>query len=177
LIFGYFYDQTLSFSVLPRMGAWSPIPLKRKETFMFIETYYDERHMVPAGSREPAIPYPELAGEELRLWQTYLPVATELGNMPFWFYDRTPQPVIKQLQKAQRQHLFDRIEIWSRSGDPMAVGVIDAGRTRYFPIARWGDAELTLEQLRKRLRLEDWLLSLVPVTVILMFLVLTLTLV
>jgi hypothetical protein len=97
--------------------------------------------------------------------------------MPFWFYDRTPQPVIKQLQKAQRQHLFDRIEIWSRSGDPMAVGVIDAGRTRYFSIARWGDAELTLEQLRKRLRLEDWLLSLVPVTVILMFLVLTLTLV
>jgi hypothetical protein len=47
---------------------------------MFIETYYDERHMVPAGSREPAIPYPELAGEELRLWQTYLPVATELGK-------------------------------------------------------------------------------------------------
>jgi hypothetical protein len=159
------------------MGAWSPIPFKRKETFMFIETYYDETHMVPAGSREPAISYPELAGEELRLWQTYLPVTTELGNMPFWFYDHTPQPVIKQLQKAQRQHLFDRIEIWSRSGDPMAVGVIDGGRTRYFSIVRWGDAELTLEQLRKMLRLEDWLLSLVPVTVILMFLVLTLTLV
>ena len=59
----------------------------------------------------------------------------------------------------------------------MAVGVIDGGRTRYFSIVRWGDAELTLEQLRKRLRLEDWLLSLVPVTVVLMFLVLTLTLV
>ena len=59
----------------------------------------------------------------------------------------------------------------------MAVGVIDAGRTRYFSIARWGDAELKLEQLTKRLRLEDWLLSLVPVTVILIFLVLTLTLV
>jgi len=144
---------------------------------MFIETYYDERYLIPAGLREPVIPYPELAGEELRLWQTYLPVATELGEMPSWFSDTTPQPVIEQLQKAQRQRLYDRIEIWSRVGDPMAVGVIDGEQIRYFSIARWGDAELTLEQLKRRLRLEDCLLTLIPVTMILLFLVLTLTLI
>ena len=132
---------------------------------MFIETYYDERHMVPASSREPAIPYPELAGEELSVWQRYLPVTTELGKAPFWFY-RTPQPVIEQLERAQKQHLFDRIEIWSRAGDPMAVGVMGGERTRYFSIARWGDAKLTLEQVKKRLRMESWMSSWIPVTMI-----------
>ena len=132
---------------------------------MFIETYYDERHTVSASSREPAIPYPELAGEELSLWQRYLPVTTELGKVPFWVY-HTPQPVIEQLEKAQKRHLFDRIEIWSRAGDPMAVGVMGGERTRYFSIARWGDAKLTLEQVKKRLRVESWMSSWIPVTMI-----------
>ena len=84
---------------------------------------YDAFCSVPASSCEPAIPYPELAGEELSVWQRYLPVTTELGKVPFWFY-HTPQPFIEQVEKAQKQHLFDRIEIWSRAGDPMAVGVM-----------------------------------------------------
>jgi hypothetical protein len=120
--------------------------LKKKGDFIFIETYYDERQMVTASSREPAIPYPELAGEELSVWQRYLPVTTELGKVPFGFY-HTPQPVIEQLEKAQKRHLFDRIEIWSRSDDPMTVGVMGGERTRYFSIARWGDAKLTLQQV------------------------------
>ena len=32
---------------------------------MFIETYYDERAAVPATTRQPRIPYPELSWEEL----------------------------------------------------------------------------------------------------------------
>jgi hypothetical protein len=143
---------------------------------MFIETYYDERHMVPASSREPAIPYPELAGEELRVWQRYLPVTTELGKVPFWFY-HTPQPVIEQLEKAQKRQLFDRIEIWSRAGDPMAVGVMGGEPTRYFSIARWGDAKLTLEQVKRRLRVENWIFSLIPmIFIFLLFVTLALTL-
>jgi hypothetical protein len=125
---------------------------------------------VPASSREPAIPYPELAGEELRVWQRYLPVTTELGKVPFWFY-HTPQPVIEQLEKAQKRHLFDRIEIWSRAGDPMAVGVIGEDNPRYFSIARWGDAELTLEQVKQKLRFEKWLLVLTETGGIVVFLV------
>jgi len=137
---------------------------------MFIETYYDERHMVPASSREPAIPYPELAGEELSVWQRYLPVTTELRKMPFWLYDNTPEPVIEYVEKAQKQHLFDRIEIWSRAGDPMVVGVMNGKPTRYFSIARWGDAELTLEQIKTRLRVENWISNLIPVAMIFIFL-------
>jgi hypothetical protein len=49
---------------------------------MFIDTYYDERSEFSAGSGEPAIPYPELVGEELSLWQKYLPVRTELEPLP-----------------------------------------------------------------------------------------------
>jgi len=136
---------------------------------MFIESYYDERYMGPTSSREPAIPYPELVGEELSLWQRYLPVRTELGNVP-WLYDNTPHVVSEELDKARKSLcLFERIEIWSRSGDPMAVGVIGGEQTRYFSIARWGDAKLTLEQVKKRLRVEKWMFSLVAGAMILIF--------
>jgi len=144
---------------------------------MFVETFYDERHVVPASSPERAIPYPELVGEELNVWQRYLPATTELGKVPFWLYN-TPQVVIEQLEKAQRQHLFDRIEIWSRSGDPMVVGVMSGQPLRYFSIARWGDAKLTLEQVKKRLRVESWISSLIPVAMMLVsLLVVTLALI
>lgn len=48
---------------------------------MFIETYYDERSTFCATSDEPAIPYPELVGEELKLWKRYLPTMRELENV------------------------------------------------------------------------------------------------
>ncbi|HEY7323127.1 MAG TPA: hypothetical protein VIE89_36685 [Candidatus Binatia bacterium] len=137
---------------------------------MFIETYYDERVALPATS-EPAIPYPELVGEELRVWQRYLPVKTKLGDVPYSLYDNIPQAVIEAVEKAHKApSLFNRIEIWSRSADPMAVGVITGEQTCYFSIARWGDAKLTIEQVKKRLRLEKWLFMLLPVAMILIFL-------
>lgn len=145
---------------------------------MFIETYYDETSAFPASSGEPAIPYPELMGKELSLWQRYLPVKTELTNVHFWLHDNMPRLVTEQLEKAQKApHLFERIEIWSRSGDPMAVGVIGGEQTRYFSIARWADAELTLDQVEKRLRVEKWMFRLVLVGMILIFLVGTLALI
>jgi NADPH:quinone reductase-like Zn-dependent oxidoreductase len=42
----------------------------------------------------------------------------------------------------------------------MAVGVIGEEKPRYFSIVRWGDAELTLAQVKRRLRIEKWLLLL-----------------
>lgn len=140
---------------------------------MYVETYYDERSAFPASasSSEPAIPYPELVGEELGLWQRYLPVRTALEEIPFWLEDNMPRIVTEQLDVARKApHLFERIEIWSRAGDPMAVGVMGGNRTRYFSIARWGDAKLTLEQVKKRLRTE-WMFNLIPVGLILIFLV------
>ena len=135
---------------------------------MFIETYYDERSGLPDGSGEKVIPYPELVGEELSLWQKYLPVRTELENVPFWLHDNMPLLVSEQLEKARKApYLFERIEIWSRSGDPMAVGVTGGEQTRYFSIARWGDAKLTLDQVKKRLRVEKWMFRLMSVGVIL----------
>ena len=145
---------------------------------MFIETYYDERSAFLAGSSEVAIPYPELVGEELSLWQRYLPVRTELENVPFSFRDNMPHRVIEQLEKAQKTpHLFEHIEIWSRTGDPMVVGITGGEPTRYFSIARWGDAKLTLEQVKKRLRVEGWMFMLVSVGMIVIFLLATLALI
>jgi hypothetical protein len=124
---------------------------------MFIETYYDERAAVPATTSEPMIPYPELSGEELAVWQEYLPIRREIRK-PFSRFNTIPDLAIAEIKKATRS--FDRIEIWSRADDPMAVGVIGQGKPRYFSIVRWGDAKLTVEQLKRRLRVENWLLLL-----------------
>src|SRR4029077_6220963 len=88
---------------------------------MFIETYYDERTAVPASTNEPMIPYPELSGEELTVWQEYLPVRRQIGHLQSRLYT-IPDPAIAEIKKATRS--FERIEIWSRATDPMAVGVI-----------------------------------------------------
>jgi hypothetical protein len=124
---------------------------------MFIETYYDERAAVPASTSEPMIPYPELSGEELTVWQEYLPMRRQIRHLQSRF-NTIPDPAIAEIKKATRS--FERIEIWSRAGDPMAVGVIGEEKPRYFSIVRWGDAKLTLAQVKRRLWVEKWLLLL-----------------
>ena len=124
---------------------------------MFIETYYDERAVVPGSTSEPVIPYPELSGEELTVWRNYLPMRREIKNL-YSRFNTIPDPAIAEIKKATRS--FDRIEIWSRATDPMAVGVIGEEKPRYFSIVRWGDAKLTLAQVKRRLWVEKWLLLL-----------------
>jgi hypothetical protein len=126
---------------------------------MFIETYYDERAAVPASTSEPVIPYPELSGEALTVWRKYLPMRRQIRNLDSRLNRETiPGPVITELEKAKKvSRLFDRIEIWSRTDDPMAVGIVGEEKPRYFSIARWGDAELTIAQVKKRLLVEKWI--------------------
>jgi hypothetical protein len=137
---------------------------------MFIETYYDERAAVPASTSEPVIPYPELSGEELAVWQEYLPMRREIRK-PFSRFNTIPDLAIAEIKKATRS--FDRIEIWSRADDPMAVGVIGEEKPRYFSIVRWGDAELTLEQVKERLRVEKWMTWSTAAAGILFFVIVT----
>ena len=125
---------------------------------MFIETYYDERAPVPGSTSEPFIPYPELSGKELAVWQEYLPIRREVRNL-YSPFNTIPDPAIAEVKKAIRS--FERIEIWSRVDDPMAVGVIGEEKPRYFSIVRWGDAKLTLAQVKRILWAEKWLLRLI----------------
>ena len=143
---------------------------------MFIETYYDERAPVPGSTSEPAIPYPELSGEALTAWRKYLPMRRPIENFDSWFNgEAIPGPVITEIERAQKgPRLFDRVEIWSRTADPMAVGVIGREKPRYFSIARWGAAELTIAQVKERLQVEKWMLSLTAIAGILVFLAVTL---
>ena len=143
---------------------------------MFIETYYDDRSTVPGGTSEPMIPYPELSGEELQVWRKYLPMRRQIRNLDSRLNGETiPAPVITELEKAKKaSRLFDRIEIWSRADDPMAVGIIGEEKPRYFSIVRWGDADLTIEQVKKRLQVEKWMLWLISTVGILVFLAATL---
>jgi hypothetical protein len=127
---------------------------------MFIETYYDDRAAVSGNTSKPVIPYPELSGEELTVWRNYLPIRRQIRNLSSRLYN-VPDPAIAEIEKATR--CFDRIEIWSRANDPMAVGVIGEENPRYFSIVHWGDAKLTVEQLKRRLRVEKWLLLLTAI--------------
>jgi hypothetical protein len=138
---------------------------------MFIETYYDDRAAVSGGTSEPLIPYPELSGEELAVWQEYLPIRREVRNL-YSRFNAIPDSAIAEVKKATRS--FERIEIWSRADDPMAVGVIGEEKPRYFSIVRWGDAKLTLAQVKRRLWVESWLLRLTATGAILGFLVMAL---
>ena len=137
---------------------------------MFIETYYDDRTAVPGSLSEPMIPYPELSAEALTVWQEYLPIKRPIRNLNSPF-NTIPDPAIAEIKKATRS--FDRIEIWSRAADPMAVGVIGEEKPRYFSIVRWGDAELTLEQVKERLRVEKWMISLTAAAGLLLFVIAT----
>jgi hypothetical protein len=56
----------------------------------------------------------------------------------------------------------------------LPFGVIGDEKPRYFSIARWGDAELTLEEVKERLRIDKWRLRLFLTGGILVFLVVTL---
>ena len=136
---------------------------------MFIETYYDDRAPVPGSTSEPLIPYPELSGEELAVWREYLPIRREIRNLYTRRFNTIPDPAIAEIKKANRS--FDRIEIWSRGDDPMAVGVTGEEKPRYFSIVRWGDAKLTLAQVKRKLRAEKWLLLLTETGGIMVFLV------
>ena len=138
---------------------------------MFIETYYDDRTAVPGSLSEPMIPYPELSGEALTVWQEYLPIKRPIRNL-YSPFNTIPDPAIAEIKKATRS--FDRIEIWSRAADPMAVGIIGEEKPRYFSIVRWGDAELTLAQIKRRLWIEKWMLWLISTVGILVFLAATL---
>jgi hypothetical protein len=143
---------------------------------MFIETYYDDRAPVPGSTSEPMIPYPELSGEELTVWRKYLPIRRQIRNLDSRLNRETiPGPVITEIEKAKKaSRLFDRIEIWSRTNDPMAVGIIGKEKPRYFSIVRWGDADITFEQVKKRLQVEKWMLWLTSTVGILGFLAATL---
>ena len=124
---------------------------------MFVETYFDERAPGSANTREPVIPYPQLSREALTVWQRYLPIRRPMEDLQF-NSEPIPGSMITEIERAKNATgLFDRVEIWGRAGDPMAVGVIEGREPRYFSIARWGDAEITLEQAKERLRAEKWL--------------------
>jgi hypothetical protein len=125
---------------------------------MFIETYYDETRPDVGGATERRIPYPELAGEELAAWREYLPIKHVIGIYRFEL--GIPEPVLSEVKRLKTTRLFDRIEIWARKDpDPMVVGLIapDGETTRYYSIARWGDAEITFDEVKKKLLLQQLL--------------------
>lgn len=119
--------------------------------------------------------YPQLLGDELETWRRFLPTEASISR---YTYDEVPDDALDAIKDAQEMQLFDRIEIWTPQGnrlsdrlrahygrvrdamsalsdglDPMAVGVIDYNdESHYFPITRWGEALLSVDEVKKQLR-------------------------
>jgi hypothetical protein len=90
------------------------------------------------------------------LWRQYLPIKHTFGIYSLEL--GIPEPVLSDVRRLRATRLFDRVEIWARKDpDPMAVGIVapEDGRTRYYSIARWGDAEITLDEVKRKLRLQE----------------------
>jgi hypothetical protein len=124
---------------------------------MFIETYYDdtrsgcERHRSAAYSIAPRAVWRRLGGVATVSLDKHA-----IGIYPFEL--GVPEPVQSEVKRLRATRLFDRIEIWAcKDPDPMAVGIIapDGGRTRYYSIARWGDAEITVAEVKRSLRRQE----------------------
>ncbi len=82
---------------------------------MFVETYFDERAPVSGNTSEPVIPYPELLGDVLTVWQKYLPIRRPIKDLHSWRFDMEPVPrsVITEIERVKNaKGLFDRVEIW-----------------------------------------------------------------
>ena len=77
---------------------------------MFIETYYDDRTAVPGSLSEPMIPYPELSGEQLTVWQEYLPIKRPIRNL-YSPFNTIPDPAIAEIKKATRSFDLSLIHI------------------------------------------------------------------
>jgi hypothetical protein len=99
--------------------------------------------------------YPEWSGMCLKVWQRFMPTCYR-SDTHYHFYDyrfdQIPCRALKAIEAAQETGAFNRIEIWTpergyrvaRFPDPVAVGVVvgATGTKRYFPIVKWGEAEI-----------------------------------
>lgn len=110
----------------------------------------------------PEIPYPEIAGRDLLIWDSFL-LCSYSRNREQWggyIFDCIPQSALDEIEAALDADVFTDIEIWTpekRRTDPMAVGVLGSRdpnsrfvRGRFFKIVRWGEALLPLEEIERR---------------------------
>jgi hypothetical protein len=136
--------------------------------------------------------YEELTGRDLDLWMLFHRSFYEKskGEWEQYHFDRVPTQVLEDISFADQLGVFDELEIWTperRSEiDPMAVGVVGertvtaqidwahwgsntchSGNARFFPIVRWGESLMSIEELTdqlvpRRIQISPYLPGLIP---------------
>lgn len=121
--------------------------------------------------------YPELTGYELEVWTLFHRTHYRKSKKEWsgYHFDRVPTDVLEAIYFADGFGGFDDLELWTpehgRKLDPMAVGVVghrlgrreqerDLGgnaafnsNARFFPIVRWGESLMALEEIAERVLL------------------------
>ena len=82
-------------------------------------------------------------------------IRRQTRNLDSWLNRETiPGPVITELERAKKApRLFDRIAIWSRTDDPMAVGIIGEEKPHYFLLCAGGINSPTIWLIDSRAQL------------------------
>ncbi len=82
-------------------------------------------------------------------------IRRQIRNLDSWLNRETiPGPVITELERAKKApRLFDRIAIWSRTDDPMAVGIIGEEKPHYFLLCAGGINSPTIWLIDSRAQL------------------------
>lgn len=142
--------------------------------------------------------YTELTGEELEMWQKFLPTHYHVRDFA---YDSIPEKALDELETAQGMGCFDSIAIWTpehndlkgrlqqrasnirrsigsalqRSLDPLAVGMIEDhnGTQHFYAIVRWAESLEPVETIKAYVekvdRQERHTLLAIPVILVITF--------
>lgn len=101
--------------------------------------------------------YPEISGEELYVWRTFLPTiyqrsgrdGSSVRTWSDYHFDLIPNEALREIQAALDSNLFHDLEIWTperSQRDPVAVGRLGQS---VFLIARWGESLAPFEEIRR----------------------------
>ncbi len=109
------------------------------------------------------IPYPEITGYDLVIWDAFLPSSYSCKKKEWeeYYFDCIPQSALDEIESACDANVFTDIEIWTpekRRTDPLAVGVLGSRGAnnrfaggRFFKIVRWGESLLPFEEIERRM--------------------------
>ena len=98
-------------------------------------------------------PYCEMTEEEYRVYGRVFPTKYCKAGIKEYRFDCIPNEVLELWFDVKRENVFDELEIWTPEQlkvDPLLVGIVKKFSLRPFLLARWGEALLGWEEIKKK---------------------------
>lgn len=104
-----------------------------------------------ASEDKSPMPFEFMNTVQMRVYETICPMKQDYKK-----YNKTaiPLEVLSLIALAEKEHYFEKIEIWydDKAPDPIAVGLIKENTYsfRNYAIARWGDSIRSFDELKDK---------------------------